>query len=693
MYKLIFIFLLFTSILFAQNINVDDQYNPQNLVEDVLINNPNCASVSNVTAISGDFGTNEKSYGYFNGTGTNFPFQEGIVLSTGKAKNVTDAPSGFSDDDGNNWGTDADLETVLNTNNTYNATVLEFNFTPITNFVSFDYIFASEEYQEFSGNTCNFSDTFAFLIKPIGGTYTNIAVVPNTTIPVAVTTIHPEISGSCSAVNEQYFGSWINTNSATIMNGQTAVLTAKSDVIPNQTYHIKLVIADHQNYRYDSAVFLDAGSFNIGVDLGQDRLKATSNALCGNETLPLDAGIAQNYRWQKNGVDISGASNQTLTITPTLGDGIYSVISDFGFGCTATSEIKIEYDVIPILQNTTLYDCEWDNNQSEIFNLEASLPEITNNDSSLILEGFYLSLNDAQNNPLTTQIPNPTSYLNTQQNQVVFARIANTSGCVNFAEVTLTINQFSAIADDQEVYYCTNTYPNKITLQSGFLNGIDSDYNFLWNTGETTQSIQINEIGDYEVEITNANNCTSRRIITVLPSNLAEFNEVNIVDTRYPDRIDVQINVIGTGDYIYAIDIDPLNIDNEELYQEENVFERLLYGFHTIYIKDKNGCGTLTKEITLLSYPKFFTPNQDGIYDTWNLDNINTLETHFNVISNIVIYNRFGKIMSTISPYGLGWNGNYNGKLTSETTYWFTVDLQNFKGEKISKKGFFSLSR
>ena len=447
--RLTLILSLFSSIVFAQQITIDDQYAAQNLVQNVLINNPNCASVSTISVLGGDFGSTENSYGYFNANGTNFPFQEGIVLSTGKARNVIDAPGGLSDDDGNNWITDTDLETVLGINDTYNATILEFDFTPTTNFISFDYIFASEEYQEGNPNTCNYSDTFAFLIKPIGGTYTNIAVVPNTTIPVEVTTVHPEIPNGCPAENEEYFGSWYDNTSPTILNGQTAILTAKSNVIPNQAYHIKLVIADHVNYRYDSAVFLDAGSFNVGVDLGEDRLKSTNNALCGAESLVLDAGTAQNYQWQKDGVDIPGEINQVLNITPTLGDGLYAVVSDFGFGCTATSEIQIEYDVIPVLQNATLIDCEWDNNQSEIFNLEASLNDITIGDTSLIFDGFYLNLNDAQNNPETTKIPNHTSYLNIQQDQLVIARIMNASGCVNFAEVILTVNQFSPIENDE----------------------------------------------------------------------------------------------------------------------------------------------------------------------------------------------------------------------------------------------------
>ena len=73
----------------------------------------------------------------------------------------------LSDDDAPNWVGDNDLEAILNEPNTINATIIEFDFTTIANQVSFRYIFASEEYQEGNSNTCNYSDLFGFLIKPL----------------------------------------------------------------------------------------------------------------------------------------------------------------------------------------------------------------------------------------------------------------------------------------------------------------------------------------------------------------------------------------------------------------------------------------------------------------------------------------------------------------------------------------------
>src|SRR5690606_22299565 len=153
--------------------------------------------VTNV--VGGNFNGADRSYGYFDAGTSSFPFQNGIILSTGRLSNTEGPNTSLSDDDASGWSGDTDLENALNENNTTNATILEFDFIPIASQISFRYIFASEEYQENNSNTCQYSDLFGFLIRPVSEQqYTNIALVPNTQTPVKVTTVHPEIPGGCS---------------------------------------------------------------------------------------------------------------------------------------------------------------------------------------------------------------------------------------------------------------------------------------------------------------------------------------------------------------------------------------------------------------------------------------------------------------------------------------------------------------
>jgi hypothetical protein len=282
----LFIFLCYFPVMGrAQSIVVDDTYTAQNLV-DLLTNNSSCSTTSNPKVLGDTFSGTQNSHGYFNSGTSSFPFTEGILLSTwssvkSKGPYIENVPAS----DSNQWLGDSDLDTVLG-KSTLNATVLEFDFTPLTNFLSFDYIFASNEYQSFF--PCSYSDAFAFLIKESGSSapYQNLALIPNTTIPVTSTNVHPLIpavnppppfgTNGCPAVNESYFGAFNTSSSPINYAGQTVVMNARTNVIPNKTYHIKLVIADNESTTFNSAVFIKSGSFTSKIDLGTDRLLATN---------------------------------------------------------------------------------------------------------------------------------------------------------------------------------------------------------------------------------------------------------------------------------------------------------------------------------------------------------------------------------------------------------------------------------
>ncbi|MGB1308011.1 MAG: choice-of-anchor L domain-containing protein [Oceanihabitans sp.] len=357
----LFVMIWYTGQSFAQNIYVDSQaYTPQQLIEDVLIDSDCMSNIVVTNVIGGNFGSAEQSYGYFDATGTSFPIQSGIVLGTGRLANVPGPNDNLSDDTASGWIGDSDLEYVLGENNTHNATIIEFEFESIADQISFRYLFASEEYQEYDESTCQYSDLFGFLIKKQiepNSAYQNIALVPGTNTPVKVTTVHPDIPGECGPINEAYFGQWNDATAPINFNGQTKVLTATAQVVPNERYHVKLVIADEYNYRYDSAVFLEAGSFNLTTDLGTDFLLATNNPLCNNDTVILDAtnNVATNYKWFKDGIEITGENNATYTVNSP---GVYTVEVTVSSTCISYGEITIEYQQTPVDTLTNVNTCD-----------------------------------------------------------------------------------------------------------------------------------------------------------------------------------------------------------------------------------------------------------------------------------------------------------------------------------------------
>lgn len=446
----------------AQSISVTDSYTAQQLVQDILVNSA-CANVSNSTVKGDSYSGSKNSYGHFNSGTSSFPFTEGIVLSTwSSVKAQGPFIAGDKGGGSDSWLGDLDLEQALGITNTINATVLEFDFKALTDFISFDYIFASNEYQ--GDYPCNYSDGFAFLIKEKGSaaTYQNLAVLPGTgtPIPVSSKSIHPLITPipnstepikSCGPENETYFNGYNTASSPINYAGQTTVLTAQSNVIAGKTYHIKLVIADQRNRFFDSAVFLKAGSFLPKIDLGSDRLLATNNPICFGESLIIDTklptSLGYSYKWYKDNV-LQPETTLSYTVT---GPGVYKVEVQLTPSCIATEEIIIEYAPEIDLNDTTLSQCDIDTDGISIFNLTKVDAIAKNNVSNLNPVVYYETLIDAQ--AKTNPITNPATYSNKFVNQSVFARVSNSFNCANYAEIKLIISN-NAIAVQTPISTC-----------------------------------------------------------------------------------------------------------------------------------------------------------------------------------------------------------------------------------------------
>ena len=652
----------------AQNISVDEGYTPQDLVEDVLINST-CANVFNVSVSGGNFATGEKSYGYFDGTGTTFPFQNGIILSTGKINNAP-GPNGYLSDDGGGmgWNGDPDLNDALGLSNTFNATVLEFDFIPLGNRISFDYIFSSEQYLSSpSSNQCNYTDGFAFLLKRNGDiSYQNLAVIPGTTTPVKVNTVRGP-GTICPPANAAYFDAFNGTNHPTNFNGQTKVLKAESDVIPGQTYHIKLVIADEGNYRYDSAIFLGGGSFNFTIDIGDDRLIANGNPLCQGENLAVNATQvgATGYQWFQNTVAIPGATNSTYTITSA---GDYTVDIFYGTTCSPPTEtLKIEYAESLVINQNSFTECDADDNQDgkTVFDLDAIKNQLFTN----LPAGYVISFFEIPTS--TTALP--VNYTNTiPNNQTIYARIMNVQSCYSDYPVNLRVNTFDTVLVDETIGLCEN---ESLILDAG--NGFSS---YEWNTNppQFTQQITVNSGGIYEVTLTNALNCAKTKTFTIEASGIATIEDIIINDFQDNNTATIEISASSLGDYEFSLD--GVN------YQDSNVFSNLNAGEYTVYVQDKKGCGIVFETFYILDYPKYFTPNNDGYNDTWYIKNLDKRNLENSIIT---FFDRYGKLIKQVSGANEGWNGTFNGEILPSTDYWFTIELTNGK----TIKGHFALKR
>jgi gliding motility-associated-like protein len=431
MKKLLLIALVLFSVRsFSQAITVSTtSHTVPQLVNDVLINSP-CAQATNVTWRTGTNFGSSNGIGYFQNTNPNFPMPSGVVLSTGSAQNAEGPNMVHLNDGSPAWIGDADLESTLAAAGipmtSTNATVLEFDFIPISPNFSFDFVFASEEYGNFQ---CQFSDAFAFLLtNETTGVTTNLAVVPNTTTPISVVTIRDFLyNSSCPSENSQYFGSFNGgsaaAGSATNYNGQTVLLNASSVLTPNTPYHIKLVIADRTDLQSDSAIFIASDSFNIGQDvLGLDLTVANTTALCNGSTYVLTTGLpATNYAfvWTKNGTTISGATGPSINVTQP---GVYGVtyVNTVDTCQPITDSITIQYLPDLITPNPrNIYKCDTGAGTNE-FNLAVNTPIVTAGLTPTPTVTYHASAADANNNVN----PLPTLYMSAGD-QTIYVRIQN----------------------------------------------------------------------------------------------------------------------------------------------------------------------------------------------------------------------------------------------------------------------------
>ena len=228
-----------------------------------------------------------------------------------------------------------------------------------------------------------------------------------------------------------------------------------------------------------------------------------------------------------------------------------------------------------------------------------------------------------------------------------------------------------------------------VTLET--INAQD-DYSYVWKNEGTIivgdlETIIVTSSGNYSVMAISEAGCESlEQIIIVRDSEKATITKDDIIITDDSDNNSIQVANpnLGNGDYEFAID------DEFGVYKNESIFQNLSAGMHTLYVRDKGGCGIEPFVFSILGYPKFFTPNEDGVNDFWK---ISGFDSTFYPTSEIFIFNRFGTLIFKFDENSQGWNGDYQGKKSPSNSYWFRAILTDINGFSIEKTGNFSLIR
>ncbi|WP_299229192.1 T9SS type B sorting domain-containing protein [uncultured Psychroserpens sp.] len=536
---------LFCSLIYAQQISVNDTFTAQQLVENNLIQG--CVETSNINSPVNGSVNGFNSFAYFERSGSNFPFENGIVLTTGNSLSGGNVQNNEVLNEGEpNWGTDSDLETALGISGTLNATSIEFDFVSVSNQVQFNYILASEEY--FGNFPCEYSDGFALLIRESGTNdpYTNIAVLPGTATPVNTNTIHDEIVGFCDASNAQFFEGY--NLGDTNYNGRTSVMTATANITPNVQYHIKFIIADQTDNNYDSAVFIEGNSFNANINLGEDIQTCASTVTLNADT----ENPLATYSWFLNDNLINGEIQPTLDISQS---GTYRVVAEIPLSnsiCEIEDTISITLSSTQPSNPITDYELcdDASANEVETFDLSTKDTEvIASVPTSTYSISYHLTSNDAQNG--TNTITNPIQ--NTSNPQPIFVRIEDAiNGCLAFSQFDLVVNPLPIITNPTDLLVCDDVNADGFTT-------ID-----LSQKDDEITNGQSNLIVTYHNTQNDANSGSNAIPQPYVNTNAIEQLFVNIINPQTGCFVTTTLNievlsnpVINTNDhYIDACDTD-----------------------------------------------------------------------------------------------------------------------------------------
>ena len=382
---------------------------------------------------------------------------------------------------------------------------------------------------------------------------------------------------------------------------------------------------------------------------------------------------------EKDGLPFN-LNNGNSNIFTNLGPGIYTfqVQDNCGNIVNRIFDVNNLLSLITITEAGDILSCKDVITNTETFDISTQGPLILGTQpESLYTISYHESLADAQNN--SSPILNLTAYNPTSNPQTVFVRVVYSllPNCYEITSFDINVGQNPSLLLDSSYLGCLSS-PILLSASSGNL----STTTYLWSDGTTAPTYTVSDVGTTTVSVTATNsygtsgqNCPTQKQIEVIISEPPVIDRFETSDWTV-DENSITVITSNSGAFEYSLD----NIT----FQDSSTFTNLKPGVYTVYVQDKFGCGFVQKEIWLLYYPYFFTPNNDSYNDTWfiaNSENEPDLKVY--------VYDRYGKLIKYLDGREKSWDGTYNSNQAVSTDYWFLVTRQDGR----SHRGHFTLKR
>ncbi len=665
------------------------KYSVEELVKDVLISSQ-CDLVSNVKFQAGDGNNKINSIGYFKKTPkADFPFDEGIVLATGDVKYIPGPHTytGLTDPRQKIpvWVGDPDLNKIIDDlggssfGNNKSVSVLEFDFTPIKDSIKFEYLFASQSYhRDCISFGCKDGGALfaAWLIDLETGEGQNLALVPGTDLPIALSTIRDtkKSGAACESRNKEFYGKHYDNgvdgplDAPINFAGMTIPMSSELVAVKScKKYRIKLAIADFcTTVGHTSAVFFNAGSFDLGkIDLGDDLLVETNTAICNNGSATITSGVSENcsgstvIEWYKNDVIIAGANSRELKVNES---GTYTIKVKFtDINCESTGSVKVE--IYPAISQTVERPLAINVCRKSLIPIQVDLTAAEAQmfkkvDRSKYRSSYYANAADAAvgENALTNASTYP---LGTEPvSKQVYIRIEDLeTGCHEVFAQAIKVEQGELPNKPDNVFVCTSyTLPDLAGNQ--FYYSESKGKGTLYKGGQL-----ITEAGAHTFYILqeNGGGCFEETsyIVTITAAVKADIFEDKTLECEY-----YQLKPLSKYNKYYTAASKKGSelIAGEFLVQGQKVY---------VYAESEDGLcqdeSSFTIQYNDCPIPKGISPNGDHYNDYFDLSQ--------HGVEDLKIYNRWG---AEVYSYGMGYKDQWigqdkQGNKLPDGTYYYVV--------------------
>lgn len=250
----------------------------------------------------------------------------------------------------------------------------------------------------------------------------------------------------------------------------------------------------------------------------------------------------------------------------------------------------------------------------------------------------------------------------------------NNGTCQDASQITITISDDISAGQDTDLALCISN--GSVNLLE-HLKGNPSTGGIWFPKLQSDTSIfnpLVDKPGKYTYTTTDA--CgTDAAVLTISISSKTVVTDYSIVLTEFSNSNSISITISNPSDFEYSLD--------GVSYQSQPNFNNLKGGHYTVFGREIKGCGFFKETVYILDYPRFFTPNNDGRNDAWQLLGLTTEKY------TLYIFDRYGKLLKQFKPSDNRWDGTYKGKAMPTNDYWFKLIFE----DGLIKTGHFTLKR